>query len=110
MTDTTLWEMAEASIPADVREAAKRWDMEQTLLAIYRSGFVEGWRAKRHEDRKSMFDDKENLWIEIVDRKVPPHLLVEASQMFMIEHNSPGRVMVNLTAYVSMLMDKRRAS
>lgn len=40
-----VWLLADQSVPADVREAAERWQMKETLIEIWRGAFIEGWRA-----------------------------------------------------------------
>lgn len=40
-----LWHLADYSIPADVKDMAQRWDMEQALQEIWRGAFIQGWRA-----------------------------------------------------------------
>ena len=50
---------------------------------------------------------EEDLWIEITDGKLPASDLIQHSEMFMIEHDDPGRVMINLTKYIDLLMTQR---
>lgn len=40
-----VWLLADYSIPPDVRELAKLWKMEETLIELWRGAFIEGWRA-----------------------------------------------------------------
>lgn len=54
----------------------------------------------------SFFDPDTNLWVELVDGKIPPALIAEP-HLFMVEHDAPGRVMINLTAYVQLLIARR---
>lgn len=44
-----VWLLADYSVPADIRELAKRWGMEQTIIEMWRRGFIEGWRAAHKE-------------------------------------------------------------
>jgi hypothetical protein len=55
----------------------------------------------------SFFDASEHLWIEITKKVLPPHLMVEHTGLFMIEHDDPGRVFLNLTSYICMVTDAR---
>jgi uncharacterized protein (UPF0548 family) len=52
------------------------------------------------------FDDNEDLWLEI-NGKLPGHLMVGDPAMFMVEHDEPGRVYVNLTRYICRVVDAR---
>lgn len=47
------------------------------------------------------FDPKENLWIDF-DGMMPPHLMLEHPEIFLIEHDAPHRCMINLTAYIAL--------
>jgi hypothetical protein len=40
-----IWLLAEYYLPQDIKDAAVRWKMENTLQEIWRQAFVEGWRA-----------------------------------------------------------------
>jgi hypothetical protein len=57
---------------------------------------------------EAIFDDKQNLWITITDGKIPPWLMVEQTALFMVEHDAPGRVMFNLTAYIALCIEQQR--
>lgn len=46
-----VWLLADYCIPPDIRETARIWGMEQTIVEIYRNGFIAGWRAA-HKDAK----------------------------------------------------------
>lgn len=40
-----VWQLADYYLPADVREMAERWKMNETLIEMWRGAFIEGWRA-----------------------------------------------------------------
>lgn len=44
-----LWQIADESIPADIKDAAERWRLKHTLREIWRSAFMAGWRASRQQ-------------------------------------------------------------
>lgn len=46
-----LWALADLYVPTDVREAAARWKLENTLVEMWRDAFIEGWRAALRTDR-----------------------------------------------------------
>ena len=46
-----LWALADLHVPTDVREAAVRWKLENTLVEMWRSAFIQGWRE--HERAKA---------------------------------------------------------
>lgn len=39
-----LWHLADRCIPADVKDMAKLWKMEHTLVEMWRNAFIAGWR------------------------------------------------------------------
>jgi len=49
-----------------------------------------------------MFDKHENLWVEICDRRVPPHLLIKRPDIFMAKFKQPERLWISLTAYIKI--------
>lgn len=51
--------------------------------------------------------EMDHLWVELTDGILPADMLKHAG-MFMIEHDEPGRVMIDLTAYITLLIDMRR--
>lgn len=55
----------------------------------------------------AQFDDKGELWVELTDGKLPVQLLHQ-SEIFLVEHDEPGRLMINLTKYICMLVDARQ--
>ena len=40
-----VWQLADYYMPADVKEMAGLWKMENTLQEMWRGAFIEGWRA-----------------------------------------------------------------
>jgi hypothetical protein len=40
-----VWALADYLMPADVKETAERWKMNETLQEIWRQAFIAGWRA-----------------------------------------------------------------
>lgn len=58
------------------------------------------------EAMTAQFDKNGDLWIELTDGKLPPHLL-GCIDLFRIEHGEPHRVMINLTAYMATVIDAR---
>lgn len=44
-----VWLLADYSIPADTREMAKRWGMEEVMMEMWRNAFIAGWRAAHKE-------------------------------------------------------------
>ena len=46
-----LWALADLYVPTDVREAAARWKLENTLVEMWRAAFIQGWRASLRADR-----------------------------------------------------------
>lgn len=54
----------------------------------------------------AQFDDKGNLWVELTDGEIPAQHLATA-EIFLFELDDPRRVMINLTAYIAMLVDAR---
>ena len=40
-----IWPLADYYMPADVKEAAARWKMDETLQEMWRQAFIAGWRA-----------------------------------------------------------------
>ena len=40
-----VWLLADFYMPADVKEMAGLWKMENTLQEMWRGAFIEGWRA-----------------------------------------------------------------
>lgn len=45
--DALLWEMADAAVPADVRESAARWKLDEVMVEMWRAAWVAGWRSAR---------------------------------------------------------------
>ena len=45
--DALLWEMADDAVPADVRESAARWKLDNMMVEMWRAAWVAGWRAAR---------------------------------------------------------------
>jgi hypothetical protein len=43
------WQIADEHIPADVREMAKRWKMEEALIEMWRGAFIQGYRLRERE-------------------------------------------------------------
>ena len=40
-----VWTLADYLMPADVKETAERWKVNETLQEIWRQAFIAGWRA-----------------------------------------------------------------
>ena len=40
-----VWALADYYMPADVKQMAERWGMQETLIEMWRGAFIEGWRA-----------------------------------------------------------------
>jgi len=55
------------------------------------------------------FDDRSppHLWIELTDGKLPA-AMINKPELFVIEHNAPGRVMLDLTAYIENVAFRSR--
>lgn len=62
----------------------------------------------KRENVSSFFDDEQHLWIELFDGRIPGEMLVKHPEMFMVEHDAPGRTMIDLTAYIALVHDIRR--
>lgn len=61
------------------------------------------------KDSEVFFSKDEHLWMVVTDSKLPLELTVKHPELFLIEHDHPSRVMVNLTAYISLIHDIRRS-
>lgn len=48
-----LWALADLYLPTDVREAATRWQLENVLPELWRSAFIQGWRASQEAERRA---------------------------------------------------------
>jgi hypothetical protein len=59
-------------------------------------------------DSEVFFSEDDHLWMVVTDSKLPAELMVKHPELFMIEHDPPCRVMVDLTAYISLIGDLRR--
>lgn len=51
---THPWQLADESIPADVRQLAERWKMGETLIEMWRGAWIEGYRAAKRETSPSL--------------------------------------------------------
>lgn len=52
--------------------------------------------------------EPDHLWIEITDGKVPAEWMASQPQLFMVEHDAPSRVMIDLSAFITLLVDMRK--
>lgn len=46
-----IWALAEFYLPPSVKEMAQLWGMRETLAEMWRSAFIEGWRAAHRKGK-----------------------------------------------------------
>jgi hypothetical protein len=45
-----VWALADYYMPADIKEMAERWKIDNILQEMWRGAFIEGWRAAHRKN------------------------------------------------------------